>query len=95
MFEPWKNGNIEDVEIRVGEGGLYGPHPHYQVDVDADEEAIAFLNAALEAFHSTERIGPAPKDSNDPARYRPIRSVLINRYVDDRDRVYYSVVASQ
>lgn len=95
MFEPWKNGNIVDIEVRVGEGNVYGASPHFQVDEDADAEALKFLNAALEAFHSTERVGTTYEGDPIADRYRPVRSVLISRSVDDTGRVYYSVIASQ
>jgi len=79
MFEPWKNGDIQDID---GE-------PHYQVADDTD--ALAFINAALAAFHSTEKLGEAPADSNDPARWHPIGKVTISRTVDERGRVKFAV----
>jgi hypothetical protein len=81
MFEPVKNGDIQDID---GE-------PYHQVDIASDFEGLAFLNAALEAFHSTERIGEAPPDSNDPARWHPIAKVTVSRTVDERGRVKFAV----
>lgn len=95
MFEPWKNGHIEQqVEVKAAAAVTIGNYDHYQVRPEDDGAKCRQINADLETFHSTERIGP-PGDSNDPARFREIRSVTYSRYVDAEGRAHWAMVASQ
>lgn len=91
----WENGEIlQQAETKAAAQVAVGNYDHYQVHPNDDAVLCARINADLRAVGSTERIGPAPDGSNDPARYREIRTVVYSRRVDDEGRIYWALVPS-
>lgn len=93
-FIKWLNGEIVNREVQAAERVSLGAFDHYQVHPRDDATMCARINADLREAGSTERIGPAPEDSNDPARYAEIRSVTYTRAIDEEGRIYWNVIPS-